>query len=82
MIGRALILLVGTVTWTGGALAQHGATVDRGLEGWVVRTVGAFIVLVVLVYTIKLLVHPGEKGHEHIKRRILDDKWPGGDNER
>ena len=82
MIGRTLTVLASSLALTGTALAQHGTSGDHGLAGWLVRTLGVVIVLVVLIYTIKLLVRPGEKSSEHIKRRILDDDWSGVDDER
>lgn len=82
MIGRTLTVLASSLALIGTALAQHDTSGDHGLAGWLVRTLGIVVVLVVLIYTIKLLVRPGERNLDHIKRRILDDDSPGGDDER
>jgi hypothetical protein len=70
-------------------LAQHGSgTAQSGLEfsrsmarhAMATSHSSGEVVLVVLVttlYTVLYLIRPGEKGLDHIKRRILDEGYRG-----
>jgi hypothetical protein len=40
----------------------------------VLVVLGAIVVIVTTAYTLMYLIHPGETGEDHIKRRILEDE--------
>ncbi len=49
----------------------HGSGPEKDIDYFIVWSFVA-ITLVALFYSIKYLVHPGEKANNHIKRNILD----------
>lgn len=59
---------------TASAAVTHAAA-NHGLQGVLIESMGAIIVLGVLIYTAKCFVRPGEKDQQHIKRRILREPW-------
>lgn len=54
----------------------------HGVIDYAIVVFGVLIVIGVLVFTIRYLVRPGENSGSHIKRRILDQDWQEGDDER
>ena len=48
----------------------HGAGPDSNWD-WVIIGIMTAITIATLIYSIKFLVFPGEKGTDHIKRTIL-----------
>lgn len=55
-----------TTSATGRKTAPHGASDAVGVA------VALLLVVLVTVKCVRLLLHPGEKQHDHIKRRVLD----------
>ena len=50
----------------------HGTGPDSGYD-WINITIMSIITLLTLIFSIKFLVKPGEKGENHIKRQILNN---------
>lgn len=60
--------------WPPRALAASGGHGGEVLDLLIVL-LGVVVVVWVFAYTIKCFVHPGESGGDHVKRRILQQKW-------
>ncbi len=56
-------------SWLKGVVHGPG---PQGTWDYIIMYTGIAFVLVVLFYSIKFLVKPGEKDHDHIKYRILN----------
>ncbi|HSH27888.1 MAG TPA: hypothetical protein VK972_09025 [Wenzhouxiangella sp.] len=77
---RPLLFTVASLAPLIALAADNGP--EHGILDHAIVAVGVLIVIGVLVFTIKYLVRPGEKSGTHIKRRILDQNWQEGDDER
>lgn len=53
---------------------QNMELVDKNIWFYLVYIISGLIVLLVLIFTIKYLINPGEKSEDHIKRIILLDQ--------
>ncbi|HEY5393206.1 MAG TPA: hypothetical protein VIJ57_13875 [Hanamia sp.] len=53
------------------AISSHGSGPTSNWD-YLAGTITLIIVLVVLFYAIKWVIHPGEKEENHIKRNILN----------
>jgi len=51
--------------------ADHHAMAPQGGYEYVLVIIGVVVTVLLTIYTIKLLVKPGEVGPGHIKRKIL-----------
>lgn len=69
---RAAILLGASVAWLIGARPSHASSLSGQWETVVVVAAGV-VVAVVFTLAIKMLLWPGERAPDHIKRAILDD---------
>lgn len=54
----------------------HGSG-PQGNSDYVIVIVAALFVIITAVYAVKLLARPGERGPDHIKRRILQKEHHG-----
>jgi hypothetical protein len=52
---------------------HHVLAAAHGVPDVVLVSLGAIVLLMTTIYTVWYLVHPGEAGDAHIKRRILGD---------
>lgn len=77
---RPLLLAVVSFAPLMAGAADNGS--EHGILDYAIVVVGVLIVIGALIFTIKYLVRPGEKSGTHIKRRILDQDWQEGDDER
>jgi hypothetical protein len=59
------------------SMARHAMATSHSSGEVVLVVLGALIVLVTTLYTVLYLIRPGEKGQDHIKRRILDEGYRG-----
>lgn len=53
---------------------RHAMASTHTAQEMVLVVLGAIVVIVTTAYTLMYLIHPGETGEDHIKRRILDDE--------
>lgn len=50
----------------------HGAGPQSNWD-WVIIAITAVLTLLTLVYSLKYLIKPGEKNHDHIKKSIINN---------
>ncbi|HET6528447.1 MAG TPA: hypothetical protein VFG39_06820 [Balneolaceae bacterium] len=53
---------------------RHNSAPD-GILYYLVLIVSSIIVAGVVIWAVKLLIRPGEKSEDHIKRRLLSDEF-------
>ena len=56
------------------SMARHAMASTHTAPEMVLVALGVIVVIVTTAYTLMYLIHPGETGESHIKRRILEDE--------